>query len=106
MTTLVFVEADGRRVAVAARDGESVMLAARRAGVEGIVGECGGGMSCLTCHCFVAPDVAERIAPASEAETALLDCLIEQRKTSRLSCQIVVHPGLEGAVFELPQWQG
>lgn len=106
MTGIVFREADGREAFVEARDGETVMRAARSAGVEGILGECGGSMSCLTCHCYVASGDVARIPPPTDDEAELLACLMERRETSRLSCQIVVAPGMAGTVFTLPGWQG
>lgn len=106
MPKLHFVGDDGTRREVEARNGETVMLAARAADVPGIIGECGGSMNCLTCHCYVAPADVARVGPPSKAERELLDELIEARKDSRLSCQIVVSADLDGVTFRVPQWQG
>lgn len=106
MPRLHFVGDDGTRLDVEARAGQTVMLAARAADVPGIIGECGGSMNCLTCHCYVAPADIARVGPPSEAERALLDELIEARQNSRLTCQIVVNAALDGVTFSVPQWQG
>ena len=37
---------------VSGEPGESVMHVAVQAGIPGIVGECGGDMSCATCHVY------------------------------------------------------
>lgn len=63
-------------------------------------------MNCLTCHCYVPPDVARRIPPPSAGEAAMLEGVALAREDSRLSCQIVVSEELDGARFELPEWQG
>ncbi|SKB79250.1 ferredoxin, 2Fe-2S [Sphingopyxis flava] len=82
------------------------MLAARAADVPGIIGECGGSMNCLTCHCYVAPADIARIGPPTQIESDLLDGVIEARENSRLTCQIVVRADLDGVTFSVPQWQG
>ena len=50
MTQIVFVTADGQHLTIDATEGLNVMEAARRAGIVGIIGECGGACSCATCH--------------------------------------------------------
>ncbi|MDO7833463.1 2Fe-2S iron-sulfur cluster-binding protein [Sphingobium sp. HBC34] len=106
MPRLVFVEHDGTVLEVDAREGESVMRAAQAAGVAGILGECGGCMSCLTCHCYVAPADMDKMPPPQAMERELLSAIVDVRENSRLSCQIVATADLEGARFDLPEWQG
>lgn len=103
---LIFVEHDGTVLEIEARVGETVMRAARAAGVPGILGECGGSMSCLTCHCYVSYADVGRIPPPEAGESELLSCIVDARESSRLSCQILVTNDLEGATFSLPAWQG
>ncbi|WP_079640156.1 2Fe-2S iron-sulfur cluster-binding protein [Sphingopyxis flava] len=106
MPELIFVEHDGTERRVQARVGDTVMRTAVAAGVAGIIGECGGCMNCLTCHCYIPAEVAERIPPASEDEAAMLDVVALAQANSRLCCQIVVTEALDGARFEIPEWQG
>ena len=56
MTTVHFTDADGAVREVEANPGDSVMETAVRNGVPGIVAECGGSLSCATCHVFVRED--------------------------------------------------
>ena len=42
---------------VEARDGESLMTVAVHAGIDEIEGECGGEMSCATCHVWVGKEM-------------------------------------------------
>lgn len=102
---VTFIDPNGVATQVEVRRGDSVMRAARAAGISAILGECGGFMNCLTCHCYVSAGDGGHIPPPSSAEAELLDCLAERRPDSRLSCQIVGADGLEGAVFTLPAWQ-
>jgi 2Fe-2S ferredoxin len=71
--------------------GESVMRTAVQHGVTGIVGQCGGVLSCATCHVFLAEDELAAYPPASEDEDEMLDCAATDREpNSRLSCQLVL----------------
>ena len=48
MPKVTFVGPDGSRRTIDAATGDSVMATAVRNGVPGIVGECGGNLSCAT----------------------------------------------------------
>jgi 2Fe-2S ferredoxin len=107
MPLVIYVEADGARHEVDVPLGENVMRGAVNNGVEGIVGECGGGLACATCHCYVDAAWADRVGgPASDDERDMLEsAAAEVRPTSRLSCQIAITPELDGLVVELPERQ-
>ncbi len=105
MPRLVFVESDGTRRTVEARNGFTVMETAVKNGIKGILGECGGTCSCSTCHCYVAAEWVGRLPPKSESEVDLLDFAWEPRESSRLACQITVTDEVDGLVLEVPQQQ-
>ena len=70
-------------------DGESVMQVAVRHGVPGIIGECGGVLSCATCHVYVDDADLEKLPEMSAQEDEMLDGTASDRQaSSRLSCQI------------------
>lgn len=96
---------DGTVVSGEARVGESLMRAAQSLGVNGIVAECGGMCSCSTCHCHVDPAWAERLEPMSDMEEGMLEIAIDPDETSRLSCQIVLRPDLDGLTVSVPRAQ-
>jgi ferredoxin, 2Fe-2S len=102
MAKVIFIEADGNRVEIDAKDGFPLMLSARKAGVKGIIAECGGSAMCATCHCYVleTPGGALPDKLADEADTIEFNAN-EPRDNSRLTCQIEVTPALEGAVFQV-----
>lgn len=106
MTKLVFVEPSGYRREVDAASGQSVMRAATGAGVKGIVGECGGCAICMTCHAYVEEGRLRELPLPTATEQVLIDNLDEGRPNSRLTCQIVVTPEMEGMEFTLPRFQG
>ena len=106
MPVVTYVEHGGARHSVDVPAGENVMRGALYNGVEGIVGECGGGLACATCHCYVEEAWADRLDPPSEAELQMLEsAACEVRPNSRLSCQIALTDALDGLVVDLPEKQ-
>jgi 2Fe-2S ferredoxin len=104
--TVHLIEPDGRRRSVTGRSGQSLMKAATSAGVDGIAADCGGCMTCATCHVFVDPAWVDRLPAASADEEAMLETTaVARRPTSRLSCQIVLDDSLDGLVAGLPETQ-
>ena len=54
---VTFVQADGvEKVITDGAVGESLMELAKDNGVAGILGDCGGGCACATCHVYVEPE--------------------------------------------------
>ena len=71
--------------------GDSVMETAVRNGVPGIVAECGGSLSCATCHVYVAPEDLPALPAMEEMEDEMLyGVACDRQWTSRLSCQLRV----------------
>ncbi|MGK6310259.1 2Fe-2S iron-sulfur cluster-binding protein [Variovorax sp. DT-64] len=106
MTSVKFIEPDGNEETINAADGMSVMSAATASGVRGIIGECGGNLSCASCHVFVHKEWFHRLDPIGDLEDEMLNATSEDRTDcSRLSCQIVVKPSLEGMTVTVPPSQ-
>lgn len=107
MPSITYIEHNGASHTIDVPVGEHVMHGAVYNGIEGIVGECGGGLACATCHCYVDEAWTDKVGgPASQDETDMLESTAaEVRPTSRLSCQIVVTPELDGLVVHLPETQ-
>ncbi|EJL28542.1 2Fe-2S iron-sulfur cluster-binding protein [Novosphingobium sp. AP12] len=107
MAKVTYVDHTGAAVEVDIEVGENVMRGALYNGIEGITGECGGGLSCATCHCYVDEAWTDAAGgPSSEAEAELLEsAAAEVKSTSRLSCQLVVTEALDGLVVHMPEHQ-
>lgn len=91
MAKVTFTDAAGEARPINARPGDSVMETAVRNGVPGIVAECGGSLSCATCHVFVDPVDLAGLPPIGETEDEMLDgTAVERQENSRLSCQLRV----------------
>ena len=106
MPKVIYVSARGDSREVEVPTGTTVMAAALKNGIDGIVAECGGVCMCSTCHVFVDPNFFPRLPPANDTEEAVLDISAEERQpTSRLSCQIKVTDDLDGLIVRLPEKQ-
>ena len=106
MPRVIFVSATGGRREVETPLGTTVMTAALKNGVDGIVAECGGVCMCSTCHVFVDEGWFARLPAAQDTEEAVLDISAEERQpTSRLSCQIKMTAELDGLIVRLPARQ-
>lgn len=82
------------------------MLGATMNGVPGIDADCGGTLSCATCHVYVDAAWLHRLPPVDETENDLLENVAAERcANSRLSCQIVVTDELDGIAVNIPDRQ-
>lgn len=89
MAKVHFTDFEGATQVIEANTGDSIMETAVRNGVEGIVGECGGSLSCATCHVFVAAQDFAALEPMEEMEDEMLyGTAVDREENSRLSCQI------------------
>ena len=103
---MIYVDGAGQERAIDATAGESVMATAVKHGVPGIVGECGGNLSCATCHVWVREEFLPLVGSPNDTEEDLLDMGVsERRDTSRLSCQIRISEDLDGLTVDIPPQQ-
>ena len=105
MVAVTFVAPGGATRQVDAAVGESVMEVALANDIPQIVADCGGAMSCATCHVHVAPDWLSVTGAADGDEAAMLEMAIDPDETSRLSCQIRLTEAMDGVVINLPARQ-
>jgi ferredoxin, 2Fe-2S len=101
MPKMTFIERNGTRREVDAPLGLSVLEIAHKHGVD-IEGACEGSLACSTCHVIVDPEWYAVLKEASEDEEDMLDLAFGLTKTSRLGCQIVMTPELDGLTVKLP----
>lgn len=99
MPDITFIQPDGTSRVVAAAPGESLMVAASRAGIDGIIGECGGSSMCATCHCYLE---SGELPPPEPLEAETLEFIAENtRPESRLTCQVVATEAMDGVVLRV-----
>jgi len=100
------VEADGRVHDLRGKLGQSLMRAAVDAAIDGIKADCGGVMTCATCHVYVDAAWLDRLPPPSADEDAMLEMTAAPRApNSRLSCQIALAAEFDGLTATLPATQ-
>ena len=85
---------------VPALDGMTLMEILRADAIP-IIAECGGAAVCATCHVRVFPAWAGMLSPPSDEELAKLDEIPGADDASRLACQIVLTPDLDGLEIDL-----
>lgn len=106
MPQITYVQPDGARRCVAANTGATVMLTAVANSIPGIVAECGGAAMCATCHVYLDEASQALVDPVSEVENEMLDSAASgRRENSRLSCQLVLQPGVEELIVHIPSHQ-
>jgi ferredoxin, 2Fe-2S len=82
------------------------MQAATHAGIDAIAADCGGSLTCATCHIYVDAAWADKLPPPSADELSMLEMTAAPRQaTSRLSCQIVATLEMDGMEIALPATQ-
>lgn len=66
-------------------------------------GACGGSCACSTCHVIVQnEDLYDKMPEPDDDENDMLDLAFGLTETSRLGCQVVMAPELDGLVVKLP----
>ena len=78
-------------------EGTSLMELGKQNDIAGIMGDCGGGCACATCHVYVNDEWFAKVGEPDDIEFAMLDMVSDvQRPTSRLGCQIKMKSDLDG----------
>ena len=81
------------------------MQLATSEGLAGIIAECGGVLSCATCHVHVDPVWYEKLKPARQNELDMLQFAEEPGPTGRLACQLRITEALDGLEVTIPSKQ-
>lgn len=101
MPKVVFITTDEQRIEIDAPEGLSLLEVAHQNSID-LEGACEGSLACSTCHVVVDPEWFDTLQEASEDEEDMLDLAFGLTKTSRLGCQIIMTPELDGLTVRLP----
>ncbi|HZU56457.1 MAG TPA: 2Fe-2S iron-sulfur cluster-binding protein [Actinocrinis sp.] len=103
MARITYVQPDGVARTIDVPAGNTVMRGAVINSVDGIVGRCGGGAMCGTCHVYVDEGSTVPLPSMHPVEDELLyDTAAPRKANSRLSCQLPVTDEIDGLVVNLP----
>ena len=105
MVKLIFKSARGDVSEVDAEVGLSVMKASTANKLPGIEAACGGSLVCGTCHGYIDEPWFSSLPAPSDIEAEMLEYGVLVEPNSRLTCQIVVTPEMEGMVITTPKSQ-
>ena len=105
MAKIKYIEYNGNEHTVDVQNGLTVMEGAVQNDIPGIDADCGGGMSCATCHVYVKEDWYDKLPKKELGEDDMLDQAYEPKSNSRLSCQIIVSDELDGLRVYMPEKQ-
>ena len=97
MPQLTCINPNEQAIDVSFEPGETILQATYRAGVDGILAECGGGCSCATCHVILDHTWDGTLAGPSPQEVDMLTFAVDPTLHSRLACQVELsdkHDGL------------
>jgi 2Fe-2S ferredoxin len=103
MAKITWKTEDGNEISADVKDGLNLMEAAIENDVPDVDGDCGGCLSCATCHVFVDDAWLEKTGEVDDVEDTMLEMTdVERRDNSRLSCQLIASPELDGLVLYVP----
>lgn len=110
MITLHFIadstQSEATTRTIQCKTGQSLMQAAVSANIAGIEADCGGLMTCGTCHVHVHAPYDGLLAAPEADELGMLEFTATPRQAnSRLSCQIALTKALDGLTVDLPATQ-
>jgi 2Fe-2S ferredoxin len=91
---------------ITAKPGQTLMKAAIAADIEGVAADCGGTLTCATCHVMVREPWLSQLPAITDDEDGMLDFAACARQVnSRLSCQITLTQEMDGMQIDLPASQ-
>ena len=105
MAKIKYIEHNGNEHIVDVQNGLTVMEGAVQNDIPGIDADCGGSMSCATCHVYAKEDWYGKLPKKEMGEDDMLDQAYEPKSNSRLSCQIMVSDDLDGLSVYMPEKQ-
>ena len=105
MPKITYNTYDNKTHTIDVQKGLSVMEGAVQNDIPGIDADCGGSMSCATCHVYVKEDWYDKLPKKEMGEDDMLDQAYEPNSNSRLSCQIMVSDDLDGLTVHMPEKQ-
>jgi ferredoxin len=100
--SVTFVNKDGSEKTIIVPVGMSMLEAAHENDIE-LEGACEGSLACSTCHVIVMDvNYYNKLEEPTDEENDMLDLAFRLTETSRLGCQVIAKPELDGVRLALP----
>lgn len=100
--SVTFVNKDGTEQTISVPVGMSILEAAHENDIE-LEGACEGSLACSTCHVIVMDvNYYNKLEDPTDEENDMLDLAFGLTETSRLGCQVIAKPELDGMRLALP----
>ncbi|KAH9316738.1 hypothetical protein KI387_025365, partial [Taxus chinensis] len=100
--SVTFVNKDGEEKTIQVPVGMSMLEAAHQNDIE-LEGACEGSLACSTCHVIVMDEnIYSKLEEPTDEENDMLDLAFGLTETSRLGCQVIAMPELDGMRLALP----
>ncbi|XP_031102090.1 adrenodoxin-like protein 2, mitochondrial [Ipomoea triloba] len=100
--SVTFVDKDGEEQQIKVPLGMSMLEAAHENDIE-LEGACEGSLACSTCHVIVMDmEYYNKLEDPEDEENDMLDLAFGLTETSRLGCQIIAKPELNGIRLAIP----
>lgn len=100
--SVTFVDKDGEEQRIKVPIGMSILEAAHENDIE-LEGACEGSLACSTCHVIVMDmEYYNKLEDPADEEYDMLDLAFGLTETSRLGCQIIAKPELDGIRLAIP----
>uniref|UniRef100_A0A3B4HB39 Ferredoxin-2, mitochondrial n=1 Tax=Pundamilia nyererei TaxID=303518 RepID=A0A3B4HB39_9CICH len=99
---VVYIDRSGQRIPVKAKVGDNVLYLAHKHGID-LEGACEASLACSTCHVYVSAAHFDKLREPEEREDDMLDMAPMLQENSRLGCQIILTPELDGIELTLPK---
>ncbi|KAJ7979199.1 adrenodoxin-like protein 2, mitochondrial [Quillaja saponaria] len=102
MISVTFVDKDGEENHIKVPIGMSMLEAAHQNDIE-LEGACEGSLACSTCHVIVMDmEYYNKLEEPADEENDMLDLAFGLTETSRLGCQVIAKPELDGIRLAIP----
>ncbi|KAK9275057.1 hypothetical protein L1049_022315 [Liquidambar formosana] len=100
--SVTFVDKDGEEKHIKVPIGMSMLEAAHENDIE-LEGACEGSLACSTCHVIVMDmNYYNKLEDPTDEENDMLDLAFGLTETSRLGCQVIAKPELDGVRLAIP----
>ncbi|XP_004309824.1 PREDICTED: 2Fe-2S ferredoxin-like isoform 1 [Fragaria vesca subsp. vesca] len=100
--SVTFVDKDGDERHIKVPIGMSMLEAAHENDIE-LEGACEGSLACSTCHVIVMDmEYYNKLEDPTDEENDMLDLAFGLTETSRLGCQVIASPELDGVRLAIP----